>query len=318
MKKAVLLITFNRLDYLQEVFEAIKLAQPPRLYLASDGPRESVEGEKEVVERIRKWLLDNVTWECEVKTRFLDKNSGGCAYGVSGAVTWFFENEEDGIILEDDCVPNQSFFKYCEELLDKYKDDKRVWHIAGSADNSYKSFSNESYYFSPFMHCWGWASWADRWKYFNLDLKDYDKNIIYKIFKSNKIRDYWLNILDFIQEKPSFTWDYQWALIIIENKGLCIVPYINLISNIGLIGEHYIGGYSEGLNIKTQELGEIVHPKVMSFNKDAIKSYEKYINEKFGLYKHWWQKIFSVLNYGKYKIITILGIKIKIIKRKNT
>ncbi len=180
MQKAVLLITFNRLDYLQEVFEAIKLVQPPRLYIASDGPRESVEGEKEIVERIRKWLLDNVTWDCEVKTRFLDKNSGGCAYGVSGAVTWFFENEEDGIILEDDCVPNQSFFKYCEELLDKYKDDKRVWHIAGSADNSYKSFSNESYYFSPFMHCWGWASWANRWKHFKLNLKDYDKNVIYK------------------------------------------------------------------------------------------------------------------------------------------
>jgi len=133
MKKAVLLVFFNRLDNLKKVFEQVRIAQPPRLYLASDGPRDNKVGEKEKVEGIRKWVLDHVDWKCDVKTRFLDKNSGGCAYGVSGAVTWFFENEKDGIILEDDCVPSQSFFPYCEELLDKYKDNKKVWHITGYA-----------------------------------------------------------------------------------------------------------------------------------------------------------------------------------------
>ena len=161
MNKAVLLITFNRLDYIKEVFEQIKLAKPPRLYLFSDGARKNIEGENEKVQAVRNWVLSNINWNCDVKTKFLETNSGGCAYGIPTAVSWFFKNEQDGIILEDDCVPNQSFFRYCEELLDKYKDDKRIWHITGYG--YYNDINaKETYYFAKIQHCWGWASWADR------------------------------------------------------------------------------------------------------------------------------------------------------------
>lgn len=109
MNTAILLLTFNRLDYLVSVFDVTAKAKPKRLYLASDGPRCDKHGEAEKVQEVRNYLLDNINWDCEVKTRFLEKNSGGCANGVSGAITWFFKNEEQGIILEDDCLPSQSF-----------------------------------------------------------------------------------------------------------------------------------------------------------------------------------------------------------------
>jgi hypothetical protein len=153
MNKAVLFMTFNRLDTSQQVFEQIKIAKPPRLYLASDGARKQVEGESEKVEAVRNWLLSNIDWDCEVKSLFREENLG-CGKAVSSAITWFFDNEKNGIILEDDCVPNQSFFRFCEELLDKYVDDKRIWQISGM-NPLVQSDMEESYYFAKIAQCWG-------------------------------------------------------------------------------------------------------------------------------------------------------------------
>ncbi|MCK4636062.1 MAG: hypothetical protein KAT32_04305 [Candidatus Moranbacteria bacterium] len=129
MKKAVLFLIFNRIDTVQRVFAEIQKAKPPRFYLASDEGRN--EEEKKKVKKIRDYVLNNINWDCEVKTLFRDKNLG-CRRSVSGAISWFFKNEKDGIILEDDCLPSQSFFNFCEELLDYYKDNKSVWHISGN------------------------------------------------------------------------------------------------------------------------------------------------------------------------------------------
>ena len=237
MKKAVLFITFTRLDYAKKVLEAISKAQPPRLYIASDGPRPGKVGEKETVEAVREYILEHIDWKCDVKTRFLETNSGGCAQGVSGAVTWFFENETDGIILEDDVVPNQSFFTYCEELLDKYKDNKRIWHIAGDAP--IETDIEDSYYFAKIQHCWGWASWADRWKNFSLDISDLPKNVLEKFSAKPYIQKYWQKIWKELNEGKIDSWDYQWTFIIVNNDGLCINPAHNLVTNIGVNGIHY-------------------------------------------------------------------------------
>ena len=310
MNKAVLLITFNRLDYVKETFEQIRIAKPPRLYLASDGPRENVPGEAEKVQEIRDFILNHIDWECNVKTRFLDKNSGGCAYGVSGAVTWFFENEEDGIILEDDCVPAQSFFSYCEELLDKYRDDKRIWHIAGDAPISNVNIK-ESYYFAKIQQCWGWASWADRWKYFKLDISDYDRKNIKKLSKRKEVQNYWLDILKMMKKNPGFTWDYQWAFIIVANNGYCINPTKNLISNIGVTGEHSEGSAGPELRKTLQSFDKkLCHPRKVRFDNAII---ERIYTEKFSIGKSsgFAPKIFSVANLNNHKIITILGIKFK-------
>ena len=313
MNKAVLFVTFNRLDYVKETFEQIRRAKPPRFYIASDGPREHVEGEKEKVQEVRDYILSNIDWDCDVKTRFLEKNSGGCAYGVSGAVTWLFENEEDGIILEDDCVPSQSFFKFCEELLDKYKDDKRIWHIAGDAPIDNVKMK-ESYYFAKIQHCWGWASWADRWKYFKLDMSDYDLKNLKNFSKRKDVQKYWKNILIDLQKHKIDSWAYPWTYWIVANDGYCINPTKNLVSNIGVEGVHYSGNSSE-LKAKTYEIENIVHPKNIEYNWNAI---DYIYSTRFGIKKQksiWYKQIFSIENQGNHKVLTILGLKIKF-KRK--
>ena len=195
MKKAVLLLTFNRLNYLIHVFEAVRQAKPPRLYIASDGPRPSKEGEKEKVEEVRNYLLSHVDWDCEVKTRFLETNSGGCAKGVSGAINWFFENEEDGIILEDDILPNSSFFSYCEKMLEHYENDKDVYSVVGYLPVA-DAKGDKTYGFATVSHCWGWATWKDKWKIFQQDISDFDEKIIDNISTNPHIKKYWNYIFE--------------------------------------------------------------------------------------------------------------------------
>lgn len=278
MKTAVLLITFNRLEYLQKTFAAVRKAKPPRLYIASDGPRPQKVGEKEQVEQIRAWMLSHIDWPCEVKTRFLETNSGGCKYGVSGAVSWLFANEPEGIILEDDCVPDETFFAYCEELLEKYRDDKRVWHIAGDAP--IEADIPESYYFAKIQHCWGWACWADRWKHFSLDISGYGKNELKKFSDNRLVQKYWQGIMKSMNRNEIDTWDYQWTFHIVAHDGLCINPAHCLVSNVGEVGVHFDGGANEELNRKLVPITKIVHPAKVELNKELV---ERIYKEKFGI-----------------------------------
>ena len=277
MKTAVLLITFNRLDYVKESLKAIAKAKPPRLYIASDGPRPDKVGEKEQVQAVRDYLLSHIDWECEVHKRFLDTNSGGCKNGVSGAVTWFFENEPKGIILEDDCVANPSFFPYCEKLLKKYRNNKKVWHIAGDAPIEIDI--PETYYFAKIQHCWGWASWADRWKHFSLDLSNYGINELKKFSEHESVQRYWGDILDRLKRNEIDSWAYPWSFNIVAHDGLCINPAHNLISNIGVKGVHYSGNDKE-LSKKTFSINKIKHPRKVCLDKNLVD--EIYI-QKFGI-----------------------------------
>lgn len=270
MKKALLFLTFNRRDTTKLVFEQIKIAKPPRLYLASDGPRADKKDENELVNSIRKYVLDNIDWDCEVKTLFREENLG-CGKAISSAITWFFEQEEDGIILEDDCLPDQSFFSFCETLLDHYKNDKRVWHIAGDCPLG-NIDSDASYYFGKIMHCWGWAGWADRWKNYKFDVNEYDEKIIKHLSKRKEVQYYWLKVLSEMKRHKIDTWDYQWTFAITKNKGLCVTPCKNLVSNIGLIGIHFTKDMANSqLNKKTYAIKKIVHPKKIDFNEDIIE-----------------------------------------------
>lgn len=241
MQKAVLFLTFNRLDTTQQVFPQIAFAKPSKLYIASDGPRENKEGEKEKVCYIRRWILSNISWDCAVKTRFLDKNSGGCGKGVSSAINWFFEHEEDGIILEDDTIPNKAFFRFCEELLDYHKNNNRIWHIAGFNHLNKIENRKEDYFFSKIMPCWGWATWKDRWKYYQFSLNNYPENILDSFSKREDIVQHRKEILKKMQKVPPAidTWDYQWTFEAIKQQKISIVPTKNLVTNIGVDGVHY-------------------------------------------------------------------------------
>lgn len=239
LNTAVLFLVFNRLDTTKQVFEAICQAKPPRLYVAADGARTSKEGEAEKVQLVRDYITQNIDWDCEVKTLFREKNLG-CKYAVSGAITWFFENEEQGIILEDDCLPSQSFFWYCEELLNKYKYDDSIYLVSGDSRGSESFGMQEDYSFCKYPLIWGWASWARVWKTYDPEVSDWPscRNILpYDISKYAPTMRFWKGVFDRVYKKEIDTWDYQFSYLLLKNKAKCIVPKFNLISNIGFGAE---------------------------------------------------------------------------------
>ncbi len=216
-----------------QVFGAIRKAKPPKLYIAADGARSSREGEAEKVKAVRDYVLNNIDWDCSVQTLFREKNLG-CKYAVSSGITWFFENEEMGIVLEDDCLPSQSFFWFCEELLGRYKGDMRIWHIGGTNLQKTNWRGDGDYYFSKYSHVWGWASWANRWKYYDVELDNFkNSNLLDGVFEKPLVIKYWTNLFDIMKEKKINTWDYQWVFTIWKNEGLALLPNVNMVSNIG-------------------------------------------------------------------------------------
>lgn len=283
LKTAVLFLVFNRLDTTKKVFEAIRKAKPPRLYIAADGTREQKQDEDEKVKAVREYVIANVDWDCEVKTLFREKNLG-CKYAVSGAIDWFFENEEMGIILEDDCLPSQSFFWFCEELLDKYKDDMRIGMISGNNFQKGMKRGNGDYYFSIFPHIWGWASWRRVWKYFDLTMPTYpefkNENYIDRLFIERGSKQYWLNIFNLICQNKIDAWGYYLVYSMFTQSFLSISPNINLVANIGFDkrGVHTTNPNNPIANIKSFEMQfPIIHPKIVMRNYDADEVEEKTI-----------------------------------------
>ncbi len=249
MKAPLLFITFNRPDTTEQVFEKIKLAEPRKLIIASDGPREHVEGEAAKVAACREiFKHKNITWECEV-TRLYSESNQGCAKGVSQAITKAFELEESLIILEDDIVPHPTFFTFCARMLDRYKHDERVMHVAGTRWNPEYNMGDADHFFSNIGHIWGWATWKRAWdKYdYNLDkLSSLKQNkTIKKLYDSNKISNFWLSNFNEVAGPNKKTWDYQWQFSLFYNQGLAVVPMVNLTSNIGTDGVHYQGRATE-------------------------------------------------------------------------
>jgi hypothetical protein len=234
-KSAVLFVVFNRPDTTSQVFEQIRIAKPRRLYLAADGPRKNFPDDTLSCIQTKE-IVQNVDWECEVKTLFREENLG-CKNGVSAAVTWFFDQEEEGIILEDDCLPANGFFKFCDTLLEKYRNDTRIRHITGCNLQQGKKWGDGSYYFSNRTHVWGWAGWRRAWKDYDKNLDKYDANEIrdkmQNIYPDPVVVDCWVNIFKELKEGKINSWAYQLDFINFFNNGLIIIPNENLISNIG-------------------------------------------------------------------------------------
>jgi len=271
---AVLFLVFNRLDTTKEVFEAIRKAKPPRLYIAADGARSRREGEAEKVRAVREYVMKRIDWNCEVKTLFREQNYG-CKMAVSGAIDWFFDNEKAGIILEDDCLPSQSFFWFCEALLDRYKDDMRVWNIGGYK-HPYLKGDQYSYNFSRFTQIWGWATWANRWKHYDVTLEKYRQNrnllVDFEFFREDFENRSRQKILDRLADGLIDTWDYQWNFAVRINHGLSVRPRVNLIQNIGFGADatHTKGENSEIASNKAVEIAfPLNHPEmIMVYKKD--------------------------------------------------
>ena len=273
MQTALLFLVFNRPDTTTLVFEKIRQVKPSRLYVASDGPRDGNNDDKKKVIKVRE-IATMVDWPCEVKTLFRDKNLG-CKKGVSTAITWFFEHEEQGIILEDDCVPNLDFFTFCEDLLDRYFKDERISTITGNNFQNGKWRGNASYYFSKYNHCWGWATWRRSWKNYDGDIKfwpEWSNSKNWINFISNKVeRRYWQNIFKRVHSGQIDSWAYPWTASVWYKKGLTITPNVNLVSNIGF-GEnatHTKSKKNKFFKLPLNNLGTLIYSKKVEKNIKA-------------------------------------------------
>jgi hypothetical protein len=231
----ILFTVFNRPEPTEKVFQKIRQQQPLYLYIAADGPRPHAPTDAENCAKTRA-IMDTIDWPCTVKTRYLEINLG-CGKAMSQAITWFFEQVEYGVILEDDCLPEDSFFPYCEALLHYYKDDPRIGVINGNSFLPESTQIPNSYYFSRFPHIWGWASWRRVWQHYDFTLNDWPKdkknNWLATIFDTWTTNYYWKHILEAVYTGALDTWDYQLAFTCFKKRFLCIVPEHNLITNIG-------------------------------------------------------------------------------------
>ena len=235
MKTPVAFLIFNRPDTTEKVFEAIRAAKPPKLLVVADGARSDRPDEGEKCEAARK-IIERVDWDCEVLTNYSEVNLG-CQKRVSSGLDWVFNNVEEAIILEDDCVPHPTFFRFCEELLDYYRDDERIMVISGDNFQFGRKRTEYSYYFSRYNHIWGWATWRRAWQYYDIEMKLWSKirdgNWLKFILEEPRAVKYWSKIFQAVYDGYINTWDYQWTFACWLQSGLTVLPNVNLVSNIG-------------------------------------------------------------------------------------
>ncbi len=294
-KTPILFLIFNRPDTTQKVFDQIKRIKPKKLFIAADGPRDNVLDDYEKCMFSRR-IIDQIDWECEVKTLFREKNLG-CGMAISSAISWFFDNVEEGIILEDDCVPDMTFFYFCQILLEKYRFEKRVMMITGTSYFFNKVKKDYDYFFSKYYAIWGWATWKRVWKKYDFELNDWKQSKyqrmkeLKQIFRKASIVEYWKGNFDAIVNKRIDAWGLQWCYTCIFNNGFSITPLYNLISNIGKVGVHTKSpGPFFRMPIKSLNLHSLCGPDVLKENRLL----DKIIYKKVGVIKP-----FSFKNFSK-------------------
>jgi hypothetical protein len=268
----VAFIIFNRPDTTEQVFAQIARAKPPKLLVVADGP---VRGNAMQAERCAqaRAIIGKVDWPCEVMVDFSEANLG-CRRRVSSGLNWVFEQVSEAIILEDDCVPDPTFFRYCEELLIRYRDDRRVAMICGDNFQFGRRIGGSSYYFSKYAHIWGWASWRRAWRYYDVNAGLWPEFQASGDFDRTTLpceRDAWRAAFDGVHKGKIDTWDYQWTLACWCQSMLVIVPQVNLVSNIGF-GPHatHTHGISAYANLRSEAMQwPLLEPNIMAASADA-------------------------------------------------
>lgn len=252
MKTPILLIIFNRPETTEIVFKKIREMKPEKLFIAGDGPRNLKEKWK--VDEARR-IVQKIDWPCEVKTFFHDTNLG-CGKAPSTAISWFFEHVEEGIILEDDCVPSKEFFLFCEEMLAEYRNHQGIMMITGNNFTLGKRKFRASHYTSIYSLIWGWATWKRAWDKFKFDMP-VEASFNFPSFMEIKERTFWVeNYYKIRNSRRTDVWDLQWQLAMFNNGGRSIAPAVNLVSNIGFSEDatHTTNRKSRLFNVPTQSL----------------------------------------------------------------
>ncbi len=299
MNVPVLLIIFNRSDTALQVLSRLREARINKLYIYSDGPRKEKTEEKDILTEVQKIIIKAVDWPCTITTNFQVENEGP-RLAIGHAINWFFEHEEEGIILEHDCVPSVSFFGFCENLLKHYRDDERIMHISGDNFQFGKTIGDGSYYFSKITHIWGFATWKRAWKYYDVDMKLYPE-----FKKENRIKDiifhkrslkFWNTIFEKTYLKQLQTWDYQWTFAVWCQNGLAILPNKNLVSNVGFdaLALNTTNPNDRLAKMDTFEIKELKHPEFIIHNQEADANS---IDEVFypGYIKYGWDKLKRII-----------------------
>lgn len=231
----VAFLIFNRPDTTERVFQVIRQAKPPQLLVVADGPRSKFADEAQKCQAARA-IIDRVDWDCEVLTNYSDINLG-CKTRVSSGLDWVFDTVEKAIILEDDCLPHLSFFRFCEELLDFYQSDRRIMTISGNNFQFGRKRTEYSYYFSRYCHCWGWATWRRAWRLYDIEMKLWprvkNENLLEHILEDSQTVKYWERIFQRTYNESINSWAYRWKFACWIHSGLTVLPNVNLVSNIG-------------------------------------------------------------------------------------
>jgi hypothetical protein len=259
VKTPVVLLIFNRFDTTEQVFEVIRQARPEKLLIVADGPRDDRPGEKEQCAATRA-VIEQVNWDCDILTNYSDINLG-CGVRVSTGLDWVFNQVEEAIILEDDCLPHPHFFDFCECLLERYRDDDRIMHISGN--NHLVDYNNRStkysYYFSRYPLIWGWATWRRAWQHYDFKMERFQEVIndgwLEQLLENRREVYIWTKKFQSVY-KNSYTWDYQWLFTCWMQAGLSIHPTVNLVSNIGFGAgaTHTYDGHNPWANLSTNPL----------------------------------------------------------------
>jgi len=261
----IVFLVFNRPDTTARVFDAIRRVKPLKLLVVADGPRDYRSGEMEKCSMVRS-IIERVDWPCEVLKNYSEINMG-CKLRVSSGLDWVFEQVEEAIILEDDCLPHPTFFRFCQELLEYYRYDLRIAQISGCNFQFGVRRNNDSYYFSKYNHVWGWASWRNRWQgCYDVDMSHWAKIrtegwLSDMLYNKNEVAC-WRKIFDEVIQGKIDTWDYQWTFACWLQGRLTALPNVNLISNIGFgLNATHTTKESEFANIPTESMHfPLTHP----------------------------------------------------------
>ena len=279
-------IIFNRPRHTQQTFAVIRAQQPATLLIVADGPRPGHPTDAKNCAETRA-IVEQIDWPCTVLRNYSDVNLG-CKRRVSSGLDWVFEQVETAIVLEDDCIPHDDFFPYCDALLERYADDERVWVVTGNNFQHGKKRGEAAYYFSKFNHCWGWATWRRAWQHYRVDMPfwpDWQATTDWQKKLPDPVeRKIWSNLLDRVKAGEIDTWDYQWTACVWYYGGLTATPNVNLVTNIGFGPDatHTVSsGDQEGLPI--YPLGPLTHPKVVQQDRAADRLI---LNHNFGGSEH--------------------------------
>lgn len=272
-------MVFNRPHFAQALFETIRRVQPKRLFVVCDAARPDRDDEAERVAQTRA-AFAHIDWPCEVTRIYADQNMG-CGLRIRSGISTAFEDVERLIVLEDDCRPNETFFRFCDQLLRRYADDPRLMAVSGNCFHE-EVPEDASYYFSKYAHCWGWATWRRAWQLYDDTICDWPNIVLSQrysdLFETEHEMAYWTYQFDRIARGRCDTWDLQWMLTCWFNEGLTALPCRNLVENLGFSDDatHTMGD-SPLANLPTFEIPEIIHPTSVFRNDHADRETDRLV-----------------------------------------